>query len=184
MSLYLAYWLTCQPQRMHVEADTILAINPNDPSALGFTGTGLIYAGERDYGRQFVEKAIELAGPAAPTFWWGALGDYHYAKGEYAEALELFRKDYTDSYWVDHMRIIAVLPHLGRIDEARAEIPTALKLRPDISVHEYDRYMKMFCISADVRGRVAAALRLAGFREEADEKRAPQADAAVPNSQQ
>lgn len=79
------------------------------------------------------------------------------------------------------MRLIAVLPHLGRVEEARAEIPTALKLRPDISVHEYDRHMKMFCLPADNRGRVAAALRLAGFREEANENRAPQAEAATPN---
>jgi tetratricopeptide (TPR) repeat protein len=183
LSLFSAYWLTCQPERMRVEAEMILAINPNDPGALGLIGTGLIYAGETDYGRQFVEKAIALAGPAAPSFWWGAIGDYHYQKGEYAEALEIFRKDYTESSWVDHMRLIAVLPYLGRIDEARAEIPAALKLRPDISVHEYDRYMKMFCLSADHRERVAKALRLAGFREEANENRTPQADAPAPNSQ-
>jgi hypothetical protein len=30
---------------------------------------------------------------------------------------------------------------------------TALKLRPDISVHEYDRFMKKFCLSAVHRGR-------------------------------
>jgi adenylate cyclase len=183
LALFGAYWLTCQPERMRVEAETILAINPNDPSALGFIGTGLIYAGEADYGRPFAEKAIALAGPAAPSFWWGAIGDYHYGKGEYAKALELFRKDYTESSWVDHMRLIAALPYLGRIEEARAEIPAALKLRPNISVHEFDRYMKMFCLSADHRGRVAAALSLAGFREEADGNRAPQADAAAPNSQ-
>jgi hypothetical protein len=52
-----------------------------------------------------------------------------------------------------------------------------------MSVHEYDRWVKMFCTSADFRQRIAAALRLAGLREEADEKRAPQADAARPNSQ-
>jgi adenylate cyclase len=179
MSLFAAYWLTCQLERMRVEAETILAINPNDPGALGFIGTGLIYAGDPENGRRLAEKAIELAGPAAPSFWWGAIGDYHYAKGEYADALELFRKDYTESSWVDHMRLIAVLPHLGRVEEARAEIPTALKLRPDISVHEYDRYMKMFCLPADNRGRVAAALRRAGFREEANDNRAPQADAGA-----
>jgi class 3 adenylate cyclase/TolB-like protein len=86
LALFGAYWLTCQPERMHVEAELVLAINSNDPGALGFIGTGLIYAGEADYGRQFVEKAIALAGPAAPSFWWGAVGDYHYQKGEYAEA--------------------------------------------------------------------------------------------------
>jgi hypothetical protein len=69
--LFGAYWLTCRPERMRVEAEQLLAINPNDPGALGFIGTGLIYAGEADQGRQFVEKAIALAGPGAPTFWWG-----------------------------------------------------------------------------------------------------------------
>ena len=53
---------------------------------------------------------------------------------------------------MDHIRLIAVLPHLGRVGGARAEIPTALKLRPDISVHEYDRHMKTTGRSAQARG--------------------------------
>jgi tetratricopeptide (TPR) repeat protein len=159
--LFGAYWLTCQPERMRVEAEQVLAINPNDRGALGFIGTGLIYAGEADQGGQYVEKAIALAGPGAPTFWWGAIGDYHYQKGEYAEALDIFRKDYTESNWVDHMRLVVVLSNLGRIDEARAEIPAALRLRPDISVHEYDRHMKMFCLQRvlDSRAKCNRALR-------------------------
>jgi adenylate cyclase len=183
VSLFHAYWLTCQPDRMRVEAETIHAINPNNAAALLPAGYGLIMAGDEEYGRKLAEKALTLAGPAAPNWWWGAIGDYHYRRGEYAEALEAFRKAYYESNWMDHMRLLATLPHLGRVDEARAEVPAALKLRPDMSVHEYDRWVKMFCTSADFRQRIAAALRLAGLREEADEKRAPQADAARPNSQ-
>jgi tetratricopeptide (TPR) repeat protein len=103
VALVTAYWLTCQPDRIRVEAEAITAINPNDAGALGLIGTSLIYAGDLENGRRFAEKAIELAGPASPSFWWSAIGDYHYSKGEYAEALELFRKDYTESNWVDHM---------------------------------------------------------------------------------
>ena len=183
VSLFHAYWLTCQPDRMRVEAETIHAINPNNAAALLPTGYGLIMAGDEEYGRKLAEKALALAGPAAPNWWWGAIGDYHYRRGEYAEALEAFRKAYYKSNWMDHMRLLATLPHLGRVDEARAEVSAALKLRPDMSVHEYDRWVKMFCTSADFRQRIASALRLAGLREEADEKRAPQADAgAAPNS--
>ena len=183
VSLFHAYWLTCQPDRMRVEAETIHAINPNNAAALLPTGYGLIMAGDEEYGRKLAEKALALAGPAAPNWWWGAIGDYHYRRGEYAEALEAFRKAYYESNWMDHMRLLATLPHLGRVDEARAEVSAALKLRPDMSVHEYDRWVKMFCTSADFRQRIASALRLAGLREEADEKRAPQADAgAAPNS--
>ena len=49
---------------------------------------------------------------------------------------------YYKSNGMDHMRLLATLPHLGRIDEARAEVPAALKLRPDMSVLEYDRWIK------------------------------------------
>jgi hypothetical protein len=77
------------------------------------------------------------------------------------------------------MRLIIVLAHLGRIDEARAEVPVALKLRPDMSVHEYDRWVRLFCISDDWRQQIATGLRLGGMREEANANRAPQSDAAA-----
>jgi hypothetical protein len=58
------------------------------------------------------------------------------------------------------MRLIIVLSHVGRIEEARAEVPAALKLRPDMSVHEYDRWVKLLCISDDWRQRIATGLKL------------------------
>jgi adenylate cyclase len=183
LSLFYAYWSTCQPERMHVEAERVLAINPNDANALLAAGYGLIITGDADYGHQLVQKAFAIAGPAAPRSWWGALGDYHYAKGEYAEAAKAFQKTYSETSWLEHMRVIATLPHLGRIDEARAEIPVVLKLRPSMSVHEFERFIKSICFSADFRERVVAALRLAGLREEADENHTPKAEAVSPSSQ-
>jgi tetratricopeptide (TPR) repeat protein len=168
LSLFTAYWVACQPERMRVEADRVLAINPNDASALGIMSMALTLAGEGDYGHQLAEKALALAGPAATRLIWGVFGDYHFRRGEYAASLEAFRKAYIESYWVDHMRLIVLLAHLGRIEEARAEIPIVLKLKPEMSVHEYDRFMRMLCLESDFRERVDAGLRLAGFREEAD----------------
>ena len=46
-----------------------------------------------------------------------------------------------------------------------------------MSVHEFDRFPRTMCFSADFRDRVVAALRLAGLREEADQNHEPQADA-------
>jgi adenylate cyclase len=163
---------------MRVEAERVLAINPNDAGALGFMSMALILAGEGDYGRQLAEKALELSGQETRLV-WGALGDYHFRRREYAAALEAFRKAYIESYWIDHMRLIAMLSHLGRIDEARADVPIVLKLNPQVSVHEYGRFMKALCLEADFRERVLAALRLAGLREETDENRAPESDAAA-----
>jgi adenylate cyclase len=182
LSLFHAYWATCEPERMRVEAERVLAINPNDASALGIMSMALILAGEGDYGRQLAEKALELSGQETRLV-WGALGDYHFRRREYAAALAAFRKAYIESYWIDHIRLIVMLSHLGRIDEARAEVPIVLKLNPPVSVHEYDRFMKAVCLEADFRERVLAPLRLVGIPEEADKNRAPQADDAPPNSQ-
>jgi adenylate cyclase len=182
-ALFSAYAATCQTERMRVEADRVLAINPNDASALGLIGNLLAYAGDWDYGRQLAEKAIALAGPAAPSWWWWVVAKDHYRKGEYAKALEVFQQSYAEQNWLDHLHLVYTLPHLGRIDEARAQIPALLKLKPDISVREADRYYAMWCFDADFRDRMVKALRLAGLREAVDENRLGQDDDPAPQSQ-
>lgn len=182
-ALFSAYAATCQTKRMRVEADRVLAINPNDASALGLIGNLLAYAGDWDYGRQLAEKALALAGPAAPSWWWWVIAKDYYRKGEYAKALEVFQRSYAEQNWLDHLHLVYTLPHLGRVDEARAQVPSLMKLKPDISVREADRYYTMWCFDADFRDRMVRALRLAGLREEADENRLRRGNAAVVPSQ-
>jgi adenylate cyclase len=121
-ALFFAYWAACQPERMRVEAETIQAINPNDIEGLLGPGYGLILAGDADYGRQLVQKGLALAGPAAPPFFWAAIGDYYTRKGEWAQSLEYYRRAYTDN-WVDHMRLIIVLAHLGGLTRLGPKCP-------------------------------------------------------------
>ena len=166
-----------------MEADRVLAINPNDAGALGSMGSLLVGAGLWDYGQQLAEKGLALAGPAAPSWWWWAIAKNYYHKGEFAKAYEFFLRSYVEQSWLDHLHLVYTLPHLGRIDEARAQIPALMKLRPDMSVHEADRVYKMFCFDADYRERMNTALRLAGLREEPDESAQSQTDVAGPNSQ-
>lgn len=166
LSLFRAYFLSCQPERMRVEADRVLAINPNDAGALGIMGNNLAYAGQWDYGVQLAEKGIALAGPAAPRWWWWAIAKVHYRKGEYTEALEYFRRAYVEGNWLDHLHLIYTLPYVGKIDEARDQIPILLKLKPEMTVHEADRYYKMWCFDADFRQRMTTALTRAGLPEE------------------
>lgn len=168
-ALFNAYFVTCQAGRMRIEADRVLAINPNDANALGSMGNLLAYAGDWDYGRKLAEKGLALAGTAAPSWWWWVVAKDHYRKGEYAKALEVFQRSYSEQNWLDRLHLVYTLPHLGRIDEAKAQIPPLLKLRPNISVREADRLYALWCFDADFRGRMVKALRLAGLREEADE---------------
>ncbi len=166
LALFRAYYLSCQRERMRVEAHRVLAINPDSPTALGIMGNNLAYAGDWDYGRQLAEKGIALAGPTAPRWWWWAIAKDYYHKGEYAKAFEFFRRSYVEENWLDHLHLIYTLPYLDRIDDARAEIPMLLKLKPGMSVHEADRHYKMWCFDADFRQRMTTALRLAGLPEE------------------
>jgi adenylate cyclase len=166
LALFTAYNVTCETERMRVEADRVLAINPNDAVALGVMGNMLAFVGMWDYGRQLAEKGIRLAGPAAPRWWWEAVAKDYYRKGEYDKALEYFRRSYVLQYWLNHLHLAYTLPYLGRIDEAQAQIPILLKLKPDISINTVDRFYKMFCFQTDFIERVEKALRLTGLREE------------------
>ena len=58
------------------------------------------------------------------------------------------------------------MPYLGKADEARALIPGLLKLNPDMSVREADRFYAMFCFDAEFRSRMTTALREARLREQ------------------
>ena len=166
LALFTAYHVTCETERMRVEADRVLAINPNDAVALGTMGNELAFVGMWDYGRQLAEKGIRLAGPAAPRWWWEAIAKDYYMKGEYDKALEYFRRSYVLQNWLNHLHLAYTLPYLGRTDEARAQIPILLKLKPDVSINTVDRFYKMFCFQTDFIERVEKALRLAGLREE------------------
>jgi adenylate cyclase len=57
------------------------------------------------------------------------------------------------------------LPYVGKIEEARAEIPILMRLKPSISIQEADRYFTMWCFDKDFREKMTTALRLAGLRE-------------------
>ncbi|WP_456778198.1 adenylate/guanylate cyclase domain-containing protein [Bradyrhizobium sp. USDA 3315] len=177
-ALFFAYSVTCQAERMRVETDRVLALNPNDANALGLMGSLLAYAGDWDYGRKLAEKGLTLAGPAAPSWWWWVVAKDYYRKGEYAKALEVFQRSYSEQNWLDRLHLVYTLPHLGRIEEAKAQIPALLRLKPDISVREADRLYTLWCFDADFRERMVKALRLAGLREEADESGVRQGDTA------
>ena len=165
-ALFGAYYLTCQPERMRVEAERALAISPNNAALLGVMGNNLAFAGLWDLGVQLAQKGISLAGPGAPRWWWWATAKDLYHKGEYEQALEYFRRAYVEQNWLYHLHLAFTLPYVGRIDEARAEIPILMKLKPSISVQEADRYYTMWCFDEDFREKMRKALRLAGLREE------------------
>src|SRR5215472_8527509 len=65
--------------------------------------------------------------------------------------LRFSQRSYAQQNWLDHLHLVYTLPYLGRIDEAKAEVPVLLKLKPDISVREADRLYTLWCFDADFR---------------------------------
>jgi hypothetical protein len=55
---------------------------------------------------------------------------------------------------------------VDRTDEAHAQIPALLKLKPEMTVREADRYYRMWCFDADFRQRMTTALTRAGLPKE------------------
>jgi hypothetical protein len=58
-----------------------------------------------------------------------------------------------------------------------------MKLLPNVSVSEADKYYRMWCFDANYRAKMAKALKMAGLREDASETPTP-AEAATRSPQQ
>ena len=168
-AMFVAYYVTCQPERMRLEAEKVLSIRPNDAALLGPLGSDLAFAGLWDLGVQLAEQGLALAGPIAPRWWWWATAKNHYRKGEYEQALEYFRRSYVEQNWLDHLHLAYTMPYVGKMEEARAEISILMRLKPTISVQEADRYYELWCFDKDFREKMKTALRLAGLREEREQ---------------
>ncbi|MCC8956123.1 hypothetical protein H8B02_22630 [Bradyrhizobium sp. Pear77] len=155
----------CQLDLYRQEAEKALALNPNDPVALGFLGLGFAFMGDWDKGSALAEKAIRLAGPSASYNWWYAPAKRHWWRGEYQQALEDFRHAYIDGFWLSHLDQAYTLPFLNRLDDAKAQVTKLLKLRPDFTIREADAYYRMYCFSPEYIEKMNLALRQAGLPE-------------------
>src|SRR5205085_1044403 len=121
------------------------------------------------------EKAIAVAGPSAPKWWYWAAAKGYFHKGDYENARKAFLLAFSEGSWLDLLHVVYTLPYLGRTEEAKARIPDLMKLKPEISVQVVNQYHKMWCFEDDYIERMDKALRMAGLRETAE---APPTEAA------
>jgi len=163
-----AYYVNCQRDRLRVEAERVIALNPGDMEAQGALGNWLAFGGDWDSGRRLAEAALTLAGPSAPTWWHQATAKGFYHKGEYEKAYQAFLLSYAEGSWLDLLHVVYTLPYLGRTEEAKARIPELIKLMPNMSVRLANQHYKMWCFDDDYIAKMDKALRMAGLRETAD----------------
>lgn len=111
------------------EANTALALNPNNPYVTGSVGYLQVLAGNFEKGLELLDRAI-AANPIQPR--WFSHGYYfaHFHDGDYQSALDALNRGDDTEPW-QPLLVAAALGKLGRPEAAEASIATLLERKPD-----------------------------------------------------
>ena len=169
--LWLGYVqiLTNRASQAIGELERALTLNRNLGAAHAWTGQAKITLGRAEEADAHVNEAFRLSPSDAVAFIWThirGLAKLHLGADE--EAVALFRRsvDASRNYPLNHFTMAAALAHLGRLDEAKAEVRAGLALAPNYSIARFlsmaesdnPTYLKQ-------RERILEGLRKAGVPE-------------------
>jgi adenylate cyclase len=142
------------------EAERAIALNPNNAATLAALGERLHLVGH-PRGILLVRKAVRLD-PFHPTWFNFPIADYHFRRGEYADALVAARKINIPGYFWPQIYLSAIYGELGRKDEARAAVEQLLRLYPGFTTDKATEELRKWNVADDVIDRWLKALRKAG----------------------
>jgi TolB-like protein/Flp pilus assembly protein TadD len=122
------------------ELQQALTLNRNLGAAHAWIGQAKITMGRAEEAEAHLNEAFRLSPSDAVAFIWThirALAKLHLGADE--EAVALFHRsvDASRNYPLSHFYMAAALAHLGRVDEAQAEIKTGLALAPNYSIGRF-----------------------------------------------
>ncbi len=134
--------LTNRASRAIGELERALALNRNLGAAHAWIGLAKITMGRAEETEAHVNDAFRLSPADAVTFIWNhirGLAKLHLGADE--EAVAWFRRsiDASRNYPLNHFYSAAALAHLGRLNEARAEVKAGLALAPKFSIARFRR---------------------------------------------
>jgi TolB-like protein/Tfp pilus assembly protein PilF len=119
-----------------IELETGIALDRNNTVAFRNLGLTVIQMGKPDEAIPYIEKSIRLS-PHDPTIGsnYGALGQCHLLLGHLDRAIELLRKARAADPrpFGLHLILAGALGLRGDLDEARAEVTEASKLKPEVN---------------------------------------------------
>ena len=151
------------------ELEQALSLNRNLGGGHAWIGQAKITMGRAEEAEAHVNEAFRLSPSDAIGFMWThirGLAKLHLGADE--EAVALFRRsvDASRNYPLSHFYMAAALAHLGRLDEARAEVKAGQALAPNYSIARFlsmaesdnPTYLKQ-------RERILEGLRKAGVPE-------------------
>jgi tetratricopeptide (TPR) repeat protein len=119
-----------------IEFETAIAFDRNNADAFFHLGMNTMFLGRPEAAIPYVEKAIRLDphGPAIAPYYW-ALGYSHLLLDQVDEAVDLLRKARAANprFWFIPLALASGLGLRGDLDEAKAVLAEAMKLKPDIN---------------------------------------------------
>jgi TolB-like protein/class 3 adenylate cyclase len=134
--------LTNRASRAIGELERALALNRNLGAAHAWIGLAKITMGRAEETEAHVNEAFRLSPADGAVFLWNHIqGLAKLYLGADEEAVALFRRsiDASRNYPLNHFYCAAALAHLGRLDEARAEVKAGLALAPKFSIARFRR---------------------------------------------
>jgi len=128
-----------------IELETAIALEPNFAAAFWMLGTTLILLGQPGAAILVGEKGLRLSpsGEAVPIGYM-TMGQAHLLMGHVDQAIEFARKARASNprLYITNTMLAAALGLKGEIDEARAVLAEAIKLRPEFnSLARWRAYM-------------------------------------------
>jgi TolB-like protein/Flp pilus assembly protein TadD len=146
------------------ELETTLAINPSFAHAYYSLGWALLLAGRVEEALLHIDQALRL-NPHDPSLWTFLTGRAMALQflGRSVEAADDARRAarHPSANFLAPAALASTLGHLGEIDEARAALEQAYRLRPDFSVSLMGRLFNFR--NETVRGCFLDGLRKAGL---------------------
>ena len=127
MLAYAYYFM--KKDSFFAKADQAIAINPNNPDALGNIGINLAWAGQWERGIALCHKAIAL-NPNFPGWIYLPLSYYAYKQQDYAAAMKWAEKVELPGFFWNYYALAISYGQLGMQDEAKQAVAQLLEAYP------------------------------------------------------
>ncbi len=163
--LSLAYVRARRPDEMIAAAERAVELDPSLAMAHAWLGGFLASHGRLEEALASAEKAIRLS-PRDPFHWFyfHRLATVHFQARRYEAAVEWARRSIRGNPRFPYSRatLAAAYAHLGRLDDARAEVEELLRVQPGFSL----AFWRESSVSdPDYRDHYLDGLRKAGLKE-------------------
>jgi TolB-like protein/Tfp pilus assembly protein PilF len=127
--LAIAYFHLHDHAGLEEASERAIRINPRNANTLAWLGNILTHAGEYDRGCALSERAMAI-NPGHPGWLHFAVFNRHFARGEYADALNAARRvNIPDFMWM-HIAIAAAAGHLGRASDGKPAADAMVRIAP------------------------------------------------------